>query len=473
MKRRALLFAAVSAVILAGPGSPARAETFSALMEGQSLTLACEGTGVVDVPCRVEMPAGKSQVRFTSDATKYAHLLKDGVEQAIANKELKARLGDPEIALLRGLALDKCHPAASTGDMSGDLLQLCVPPDSSAVVLFVRGLCDRCEFQPVILRRQPSSPATDAAMQEAMNALLQADAKRALAVFDRIDPAALNDRRKSIVACVRKRFDGSEQPNDLPPVSSAALRAYQRYWRAVMTHAAAPAKAEAQLLASLNAIPAMAGAKDHASLDSVSDYVVTAIGNEGLHALTGKTLPLYELMIWKREDPRVYDKMLPEGPVKVKVVFLEEFASSGWAAYATCGVAQAGGWAKPDALYAVKESYDLDSESFRVSYLGHEGQHFSDYERYPMLEQPELEYRAKLTELVLSSTTTAALLEKFKSESGPSRDSPHAYAARHVMEALKGVPPDGINMAAYLKLKESSATLERLGPKTTKRFLAD
>lgn len=308
-------------------------------------------------------------------------------------------------------------------------------------------------------------------MQEAMSDLLQADATRALAVFDRVDPSTLSPKRKTLIDCVRKRFDGGEMPNDLPPVSSAALRDYQRYWHAVMTHSQTPAQAEGKLLASLNAIPAMAGARDPASLDSVSDYAVTAIEKEGLHALTGKTEPLFELMIWKNEDRKVYNIQLPEDRVQVKVVFLEDFASPGWAGYATCGIAQTGGWAKADALYAVKSSYDLDSESFRVSYLAHEGQHFSDYKKYPMLEQPELEYRAKLTELALASTTTEELLKDFESQGGDSRDVPHAFANRRVALAMKGVPADRINEAAAAKLKESSATLDRLGPTTTKRFL--
>ncbi|HEY2629339.1 MAG TPA: hypothetical protein VGI57_09435 [Usitatibacter sp.] len=315
------------------------------------------------------------------------------------------------------------------------------------------------------------SPATDAAMQQALGELLQADATRALAIFDHVDPATLSTKRKAIIDCVRKRFDGSEISNDLPGTSSAALLAYQRYWRAVMTHSVPPAEGEAKLLASLNAIAAMSGAPDPASIDSVSDYVVTAIEKDGLHALTGKTEPLYELMIWKAEEAMVYDVQLPENAVKVKVVFLADFASPGWSGYATCGIAQTGGWAKPDALYAVKSSYDLDSESFRVSYLSHEGQHFSDYQRYPLLEQPELEYRAKLTEIALAKTTTAELLQAFAAQGGDSRDVPHAFANRKVTLALKGVPPDRIHEAAAAKLKESSATLERLGATTTKRFL--
>jgi hypothetical protein len=315
-------------------------------------------------------------------------------------------------------------------------------------------------------------PRTTAPPQAALNALLQGDAREALRVFDAID-TPLTSGQKAVVDCVRARFTGPLPPNDLPPDASAALTAYETYWRAAMMKRESRATAEARLLASLNAIPAMAGAHDHTSLNSVSDYVVPALEAEGLHALTGKTEPLYELMIWKSQETNVYDVALPEGMVNVKVVFLDHFASLGWGGFATCGVAQTGGWAKPDALYAVRASYDLASEEFRVSYLAHEGQHFADYAKYPMLEQPELEYRAKLTEIAVSNTTTAKLLSNFASLGGDSRDVPHAFAARRVTLALQGVPLDRVRAAAAAKLRESSATLVRFGAATTRRFLPD
>ncbi|HEX7606248.1 MAG TPA: hypothetical protein VF348_06035 [Usitatibacter sp.] len=314
--------------------------------------------------------------------------------------------------------------------------------------------------------------ATASPLQAALNALLQGDAREALRVFDAID-APLTSGQQALIDCVRARFTGPLPPNDLSPDASATLSAYETYWRAAMMNGESRAAAEARLLESLNAIPAMAGAHDRASLDSVSQYVVTMLEAEGLHALTGKTEPLYELMIWKSQETSVYDVALPEGMVNVKVVFLDKFASLGWGGFATCGVAQTGGCAKPDALYAVRASYDLASEDFRVSYLAHEGQHFADYAKYPMLEQPELEYRAKLTEIALSITTTEKLLSNFASLGGDSREAPHAFAARRVTLALQGVPLEGVRAAAAAKLRESTATMARLGAATTKRFLPD
>jgi len=205
----------------------------------------------------------------------------------------------------------------------------------------------------------------------------------------------------------------------------------------------------------------------------VTAYVVPAMSGLGLHALTGRTEPFYELMIWKKEETKVYDVALPEGPVNVKVVFLDGFASFGWSGFATCGVAQTGGWAKPDALYAVRSSYDVGSEGFRVSYLTHEGQHFADYAKYPKLEQPELEYRAKLSEIAMSQATTAELLQRFAALAGTSRALPHAFANRQVQLALEGVPLDKARQVASAKLRESTQLLQRLGPATVTRFLPD
>lgn len=313
--------------------------------------------------------------------------------------------------------------------------------------------------------------AHDASPQEGLNLLLQGDAKAALDVFDRIDPAQVTPKRTEAIACIRDHFERPLPHDDLDPEAAAVLSAYERYWRAVMMKRETPEQGEAHLLAALNRMPMLADAPDHASIDSVTEYLVTALARHRLHAITGKTQPYYELMIWRSEEPRSYDIDLPEERVTVKVVLMSGFASFGWAGFATCGVAQTGGWAKPDALYAVRSSYDLESETFHVSYLAHEGQHFADYAKYPRLEQPELEYRAKLTELALSQATTRDLLEKFATLGGTDRAVPHAYANRQVTLALHGVALDGVKDAAAAKLRESTEMLRRLGPATATRFL--
>jgi len=259
----------------------------------------------------------------------------------------------------------------------------------------------------------------------------------------------------------------------------------------------APVKnAEVELLSNLNAIlaePSVAPAaqgRDSASvdLDAASERAKGVIAREGLFALTGVTSPYYELMLWKTQTPTTYHVKLPERSLDVHVVFLDDFVSLGWAGYATCGRAHSGGWATKDSLYAVKSAYNVGSEAFRVSYLAHEGRHFSDYGEFPKLEQPELEYRAKLTEIAVSDSTTYDLAVGFARGSGTDRSVPHAFAnfcvardlSREVFEShdlvtdesrWRGIPAGRLRAAAARVLKKNSALLKRMGAATTERFL--
>lgn len=142
--------------VLLGLATTAYSEVFVTTVGKERLTLSCEGPAVVETPCRIDTyPVRNSQpVRFTIQPTRYAHLLTRGVAEALKDPQHPAHPGESEISLLRDLDHNMCHPAKEAKDISGDLLQVCSTPDSSIVVLFIRGLCDRCEFVPYLLRRQ-------------------------------------------------------------------------------------------------------------------------------------------------------------------------------------------------------------------------------------------------------------------------------------------------------------------------------
>ena len=356
-------------------------------------------------------------------------------------------------------------------------------------LLFLACLCGAgALFRPTEGRAADAAPAAD--MSHVCDAALGGDMVEALSILDSIDRTKMSPSDSAVADCIRRTFGAPPKPEQLPPRSRDILNAYRNYWQAVMLRRMGAQDAEAHLLRDLDAIRS-GGAVDttHApDLSVASEWAKKAIESEGLYALTGVTSPYWELMIWKTQAPETYHVKLPERTIDVRVVFMDDFVSFGWAGYATCGRSHTGGWATSDALYALKSSYDIDSEDFRVSYLAHEGRHFSDYKQFPRLEQPELEYRAKLTEIALSSETTLKLITSFAQRSGHDRAVPHSFAnyclARDLSRAALGseegaedpskwnsVPADRIRREALKLLKENDEKLRRLGAKDVERFL--
>ena len=169
------------------------------------------------------------------------------------------------------------------------------------------------------------------------------------------------------------------------------------------------------------------------------DWLAGELERQGLHALTGRTRPLLDLMIWAGEDTTRWTVELTDGTTPVEVVFVHDFLAKGWTDWATFGRSSTGGWATPERLYCLRESYDVESETFRVSYLKHEGRHFADYGRFPALEQPDLEYRAKLTEVAFADSTLRDLVSGFAAAATFDEGSPHAWASACLVRDLSRV----------------------------------
>ena len=327
-------------------------------------------------------------------------------------------------------------------------------------------------------------------LSKVYSAALQGDMARALEILDSIETDKLSPRDSATAECMRTTFTSPPRSEDLPPMAQEILSAYRQYWQSAMLRRQSAVQAESELLISLNRILPEALGTDtpFTSLDDASSAAKQAITRDGLFALTGVTSPFYELMLWKTQTPRTYHIALPQNEVDVQVVFLDSFVSLGWAAYATCGRAHTGGWATKDSLYAVQSSYDTTSEQFRVSYLAHEGQHFSDYTEFPLLEQPELEYRAKLTELAVSDQSTHAVLKNFAGGMGQDRNVPHQLAQYWVIRNLSRqvsradspvtdttmwlrLPSRRIRHEAERLLRRNGEELHRAGATTVRQFL--
>ena len=124
-----------------------------------------------------------------------------------------------------------------------------------------------------------------------------------------------------------------------------------------------------------------------------------------------------------------------------------------------------GGWSNGDGLiHCVKRHYDLKSESFRVSLLKHEAQHASDQSRYPGMSSVDLEYRAKLVELIYSEERQ--LLGRFLQEADAANPgSAHGLAAERIVrgfarrqdgDGLAALPIETVRAAALELFRESS-----------------
>jgi hypothetical protein len=318
----------------------------------------------------------------------------------------------------------------------------------------------------------------DSAMRRALASALQAQGREAVATLRALDPAKLAKRYVPTRSCMLERLDERRSPAIAlsDRFLAGVLATYREYWLRSLRAEHPLRENEAWLLATLNARVKAEGGKTAGNMDELEPVLEALIRVLGYLPLLGVTSPLHELMLWKTETETRYDVILPEGKQAVTVVFMDDFASLGWAGFATCDRHHSGGWTKPDRLYAVRSAYDLASENFRVSYLAHEAQHFADHRHFPQLEQQDqLEYRAKLVELAVGKATVYDLLDNFAGNIGNDVAVPHSYAnGRVVRDMEKRLYPgaskapvwrdasiERINATAADLLRDDTARLEK------------
>ena len=270
-------------------------------------------------------------------------------------------------------------------------------------------------------------------IDQATGSALQADARHAVQLLRGIDTNGLSKKQLSFVSCMRTRF-GQPTAASLGKPRTATdriLAVYRDYWHAALTRPDTREQQEKRLDARLRALLKAPVGTD---LDPIIERRIAADGN---HSLEGRTGLLRELMVWRKEDQRKTSVALPEGRYPVDVHYLNGFRSFGWSYYATCGLAATGGWATDTGLFGVMPRYeDPDGEEFKVTFLGHETQHFADKARFKPLKDWELEYRAKLVEVTYANATRTKVLNRFITDQGDDPASPHSYANRKILADL-------------------------------------
>ncbi|MDR7135459.1 hypothetical protein J2X06_002668 [Lysobacter niastensis] len=299
-----------------------------------------------------------------------------------------------------------------------------------------------------------SDAAAKAAIAESTSAILQGDSHRAIAALEQASAAGFVGADASYRDCMIERFQRATPAFDTEAVSEPfvrdVFRIYQEYWWHALDNPSQRASLETTLFGQLRQ-RLDAGTRTATDMDALEPLLQSALLERGYYAQLGRTMPLRELMLWRKQETRYYDVDLPEGRRRARVELLDDFVSRGWSAYARCGRGSAGGWATADMLYAVVPSYTegLDSEAFRVVFLGHETQHFADQNTFPGMASWELEYRAKLVELAQAREVSAKRLGYMITAQSEDIDSPHTYANKRVVADLTarlGRAPDQVSI---------------------------
>lgn len=219
------------------------------------------------------------------------------------------------------------------------------------------------------------------------------------------------------------------------------LNAYQDYFRSCFsvgldtpsrTPASAEPKARCTLAERLREILAL----PEADLDTLEQATGGRLTASGWHYLGGLTGGFYGSYIWRETAQTDYKVELPHGPETLTVFWMDGFVLRSWLAWLSDGETGAGGWAKDEGIYCVREAYAgiLDTPKFNVSFLKHEAQHHADMRR-GITSSSELEYRAKLVELIYYPD--ASFLESLLASSDLSdKTNAHAWAAGKIVAGL-------------------------------------
>lgn len=255
----------------------------------------------------------------------------------------------------------------------------------------------------------------------------------------------------------------------------SALMAYLRYFVRVFEREEPREEAESVMARELTSITQrdLTG-DDDADITAAEAELAKGFADRGYRFLGGRTPPYLGAYIWSRTEDRRFSVTLPRGaPEEVTVHFCHDFLIRGWLHWQTFGAQGAGGWYQqdnpdwPDGLYCVAERYPEpleENSSFQVSLLGHEAQHVADHRAFPGLSSAELEYRAKLVELI-GFETVDDRLRFFLADAADDPERPHPYAAHQIVGRLTERIFDGAVDAAdwdvipYAEIRRHAASL--------------
>lgn len=239
------------------------------------------------------------------------------------------------------------------------------------------------------------------------------------------------------------------------------LKEYQRYYRDVFYLKIPPQGAEEKLRRSFLAFFGMEG-QDLPLEKMEREAVAGVFRDRGFYFKCGRTSGYCGPYIWRTEERKTYRVELPGGMQEYTIKLLDGFFSRSWLAYLSFGETGTGGWTEDDGtINCVRSTYDLQSEKFKVSLLQHEAQHAADLSHYAGISPEDLEYRAKLVELIYSQEQNP--LERFVQEADTAHGgNSHALAANRIAEGFAGKTGKPWGKIAALPVKERQSIAREL-----------
>jgi hypothetical protein len=253
----------------------------------------------------------------------------------------------------------------------------------------------------------------------------------------------LEDKSSDIVMLEKQYEDRFLSDNKTYEVGSDdswiedVVNCYFRYFRSVLTNNSVE-NSEKNLIMNLSKL---ANINQDSNLDEIESVLENIFREKGYSFLGGVTPPYRGPYIWKDTLKKEFNVSLPESEQAVTVYFISDFLMLSWIHFATMGKHWSGGWAKPEGMYYIdngSEPIDTNSTRFQVRFLKHEAQHLSDYKQFPNLNARNLEYRAKLVELIYNPLPHD-LIEQFLNQSKNDKCLPHPFAAYSIIKNLSSL----------------------------------
>jgi len=156
----------------------------------------------------------------------------------------------------------------------------------------------------------------------------------------------------------------------------------------------------------------------------------------GYHAILGDIGIYPNLVLWRNQTTKNETVLLPDGSVEMEVVAMDGLITRGWVDYLSLGEIGTGGWVTKKGCTYFKEKYDTASDEFKISLLKHEGQHFFDKKSHRKINSVDLEYRAKLVELIYHKKMDTFFHFLRNMTLVDDKTRAHAYAERKIIQGL-------------------------------------